>query len=61
MVIPGKDSEPSLLSISSWQVISFTTTSMKISIEFENPLYVSKNNYKDDLKVEFLRGEYFIG
>lgn len=59
-VMPGPDSEPELLNINSWSVKSFTKTDMKIAIVFENPLYISKNNYKDDMKITFLQPEYFI-
>ncbi|TNV87623.1 hypothetical protein FGO68_gene4551 [Halteria grandinella] len=59
-VLAGRDSDESLLRIASWQVVDFTPSQLKIQIVFENPLYISKNNYKDDLEVIFLNGEYFI-
>lgn len=59
-VIPGRDSEAELLLITDWHLIDFKSTSIRIQLTFENPLYISKNQVKDDLSITFINPDYFI-
>ncbi|CDW71772.1 UNKNOWN [Stylonychia lemnae] len=45
--------------IKTWEIISVSNTGIKIQITFNEPLLVSSSS-KDDLKVEFLKPQYFI-